>query len=196
MTPRTWHECRAAAVNTVCALFYQDGLALLVLRGPHSLCSYVGVPGGHPLYGADRDLLDISVCGGLNFMGKHGEGANAMFPPGFYFYGWSHDHRNDASFERDPRPEEIQWDVPTCCAEMIHALPGFQRAMKLAEHAAPSGASFAAGRVAQLKLAQRLLLEAYDRKTSLDHAEDCPGDDTCECENIARLNAALEGYQP
>lgn len=198
MTPNAWHECRAAALNTVCALFYREGLCLLVLRGPHSLCSYVGIPADHPLAGAGYELLPVKVCGGLNFEGVHGEGFNEIFPRGFYFYGWSHDHRIDASFDRDPRPEETLWDVPMCCLELEAAAIEFTSAMKLAKHAAKRELARVRyeARVAQLTLAQSVIAE-LTTGLGVEHEDpECPMDDTCECKNVARINAAMEGYQP
>lgn len=54
------------------------GLACLIHRGPSgSLCGYVGVPPGHPLYGADYNNVDVSVHGGLTFADKcQGEAEN------------------------------------------------------------------------------------------------------------------------
>lgn len=43
---------------------------LIVRNGGGSLCGYVGVPLGHPLYGVDYNDLDMGVHGGLTFAGK------------------------------------------------------------------------------------------------------------------------------
>lgn len=57
------------------ALWVYEGLDCQIVRNPTgSLCGYVGIPKGHPLFGRDydelyRDGIDLDCHGGLTFAG-------------------------------------------------------------------------------------------------------------------------------
>lgn len=91
---KTFEELAADPVGTVYVDKIADGIRFLVMRGPTSLCAYVGVPLDHPIAGMDYNDIDLQVHGGLTF-GREGAGT---FPAGWYWYGWDYSHCDDKSF--------------------------------------------------------------------------------------------------
>jgi hypothetical protein len=47
----------------------------------------------------------------------------------------------------------------------------------------------------QLRCAQTLLHHIWEEGESIEHDEDCPEDDTCECNWIVELNKAMKGFR-
>ncbi len=80
--------------------FEHAGYKCLILRHTEllHLCGYVAVPKGHPCYGKDherlpyRDLLEVSVHGGLTFSG---EGDGEHRPAGVWWFGFDCAHWGD-----------------------------------------------------------------------------------------------------
>ena len=62
----------------------------LVLRGPFSLCAYLGVPQQHWL--ADIDDLEFPCHWGVTFR-QAGDGA--LWPAGWFWFGWDYGHAGD-----------------------------------------------------------------------------------------------------
>lgn len=80
-----------------------NGLRITVLRGPMSLCAYVGLPLAHPLAGRDCDDMAIDVHGGFTYAG---EGFGAL-ERGLYWYGWDYAHAFDLLAPYQPEVQKI-----------------------------------------------------------------------------------------
>lgn len=88
--PETWDDVASAEVGHVFCDEFDDGVRFIILRGPGSLCAYLGVSIAHPLAGWDYDDLPIGCHYGLTYAGTnvHGDGST-------YWYGWDYDHSGD-----------------------------------------------------------------------------------------------------
>lgn len=133
---KTWDELRAVEAGTILLDKFNDGVRFIIMRGPASLCAYVGVPSDHPLAGFDYDDLCIDCHGGLTFAAS-GDTENS-WPPGFYWYGWDYSHAGDRSFYSDdlnlhPIGDERRWLVEDVEKGSWSAIYDFRRQMKLAE---------------------------------------------------------------
>ena len=114
----------------------------IIMRGPASLCAYLGVPEGHPLAEQDYDSIPLNCHGGLTFASK-GEGRKKEhgWPEGYYWYGWDYSHCDDAavySFESymlaiEPNPRGKQWTVKEVKDEVKDVLWDFKILCELAE---------------------------------------------------------------
>jgi hypothetical protein len=133
-----WAQVVAAEPGHVFYDAIEEGVRILVVRGPASLCAYLGVPKDHPLAGFDYNDLVISVHGGLTY----GSTGGKEWPEGFYWYGWDYAHCDDYStYYDDGRTSEIlrnghKWTVEEVVKEAKEACWDFRRLMKLAEKCA------------------------------------------------------------
>lgn len=118
---------------------FQENVRVLVMRGPVSLCVYLGIPVDHPLAGNNYDDLPVSCNGGLTFGGT-GEGKGDFWPKGYYWYGWDYAHCNDLCFydldrmsasDRKSKP----WTVEAVESELWQAVYDMKKLMKLTENA-------------------------------------------------------------
>lgn len=60
----TWEELVKMESGTILEDWYDDGVRCLIIRGPSSLCAYLGVPLDHPLLGGsmtDGMILFIAI---------------------------------------------------------------------------------------------------------------------------------------
>lgn len=89
---RTFEQCAKDPVGTVYEDGHENGVRFIIVRGPHSLCAYIGVPPDHPLAGRDYDDIPLEVHGGLTF-GALGDGEH--YPAGTFWYGWDYGHSQD-----------------------------------------------------------------------------------------------------
>lgn len=67
----------------------------LIVRGPVSLCAYIGFPVWHPLSKLDYDNIPLNVHGGLTFCGK---GDGKIYPLNKFWIGWDYAHWGDTAF--------------------------------------------------------------------------------------------------
>ena len=107
--------------------FCKGKVRVLVLRGPFSLCAYIGIPEDHPFAGKDYDSVNLPVHGGLTFGAKGGFGC---YPAGWWWYGWDYGHWYDRSFYHLKHPIDIpqtEWTVPMVAVEVADVLPAFAR---------------------------------------------------------------------
>lgn len=74
----------------------QDNYRCLVMRGPSSICGYIGVKPDHPYFGKDYSSLEhyIECHGGLTFARE----GNGHWPEGYWWFGWDYAHYGDACF--------------------------------------------------------------------------------------------------
>lgn len=100
-----------------------EGIPFVILRGPCSLCAYLGIPPEHPLAGKNYDDINLSVHGGLTF-GDFGDGE--WRPKGKYWIGWDYGHWHDRCFYDLEFPMNLkldwhEWTVDEVYAEVKEA---------------------------------------------------------------------------
>lgn len=93
---KTFRELAKDKVGTIYHDEFKDGMRFIILRGPPSLCAYIGIPLEHPLAGQDYDDLPIDCHGGLTFSGSGND--DVYRPEGFWWYGWDYGHAGDKCF--------------------------------------------------------------------------------------------------
>jgi len=93
--PDSWDEVLASPRNHVWVDRFEDGVRFLILRGPSSVCAYIGVPKSHPLAGFEYDGVPLDCHGGLTFSCEGGE--TGPWPAGWWWYGWDYGHAGDRS---------------------------------------------------------------------------------------------------
>lgn len=134
----TW-EVLEMEVGHIAADYYENSLRVIVMRGPASLCAYVGVPLSHPLAGHAYDDLPVAVHGGLTYS-KKGEGD--QLPEGFWWYGWDyahsgdrcvHDYREYMLAKFPLREDEVEWTVDAVKKETWSVTYDFEKLMRLSE---------------------------------------------------------------
>ncbi len=136
---KTFEELAKDKTGTIYVDRHQEGYRFIIMRGPNSLCAYVGVPKEHPLADINYDNLPISCHGGLTFGG--GGGGKGCFPENYYWYGWDYSHFNDAAFySLDPRYAGLRdmstnkhWTVGDVQEDVWEALTNFAALISLAE---------------------------------------------------------------
>lgn len=130
---KSFSEIAADKSGTIYQDGYENGIRYLIVRGPVSLCAYVGVPLSHPLAGKSYDDIPLSVHGGLTYAGA-GEGTYR--PAGYFWYGWDYSHAGDKSFydlEYQPRSQSTEWTIEQVKSEIWDATYDFAKLVKLAE---------------------------------------------------------------
>jgi hypothetical protein len=135
MSADTWVS---ADVSTVLAEGFDQGARWLVLRGPASLCAYIGLPVDHPLVraSASYDDLPLDVHGGLTYSN---EGDGKHHPAGWFWWGWDYAHAGDRctyDLESGRNADEHLWTIEEVTREAKDALWQFHRLSRIAERAA------------------------------------------------------------
>lgn len=131
-TATTFDECKAAAVGTIFIDQFDEGLRLIVLRGPCSLCAYVGIPAEHPLAGHSYDDLPVQVHGGLTYARAATE-SNSFLPEGMFWYGWDYGHSGDFSFYDKAGDSGKHWTPAEVVSDSWSGLYDFRHLLKLSE---------------------------------------------------------------
>lgn len=131
---KTFEELAKDKVGTIYIDAYENGIRYIIMRGPASLCAYIGIPASHPLAGRDYDDIPLDVHGGLTFA-HTGDG---LRPEGMFWYGWDYGHSGDKSFydldyPQFHRPESTAWTVEMVKQEIWSATYNFEKLMKLVE---------------------------------------------------------------
>ena len=67
MMNKSFDDCKSDPAGIVYADWEEGQFRCLVLRGPASLCAYVGVNKINPLYGKHYDDVNVSCHGGMTF---------------------------------------------------------------------------------------------------------------------------------
>lgn len=134
--PQTFEDVVNAEAGFAFLDEFEDGIRFVILRGPASLCAYVGVSPSHPLAGWDYDDLPISAHGDLTYAGTgvYGDGET-------YWYGWDYTHSGDYSTYYDERPlsgfprdrNETKWTPAMVYDDSWEARWEFKRLVGLAE---------------------------------------------------------------
>lgn len=135
----SWEELFQMEGGTIIKDWFDEGVRCLIIRGPNSLCAYVGVPIDHPLAGKDYDDVPLDCHGGLTFAGQ---GAGQPWPKGWYWYGWDYAHSGDYCFFYDKPPfigsrydhlDCKKWGIKDVIDDMWHSVYQFKKLMKLVE---------------------------------------------------------------
>jgi hypothetical protein len=109
-----------------------DGVRYIIMRGPCSLCCYLGIPSTNKLAGIDYSDYDqdipFSCHGGITFSR---EGDGQFWPKGYWWVGWDYAHSGDQSFfdYRDQRyynPNDMPWIVEWVEREVLEVIPEFK----------------------------------------------------------------------
>jgi hypothetical protein len=124
-----FETCKAAKTGTIFLDRFDEGVRFLIMRGPCSLCAYLGIPEAHPLAGKSYDDLPVQCHGGLTFAGK----SSGSFPEGFFWYGWDYAHCGDQAMYDSGRTGETAWDVAMVEDDSWSAIYEFKKLVKLAE---------------------------------------------------------------
>ena len=114
--------------------FYEKGIGIriIIMRGPVSLCAYLGIPLTHPLAGFDCYDINLACHGGLTF-------ASDKWPEGkgLYWYGWDYAHCDDATIYQYEYPDMDKngkrWTIEEVKEEARGVAWDFARLMRLAE---------------------------------------------------------------
>lgn len=144
MKSYTWEELCALPIGTILVDSYENEVRYIIMRGPASLCAYLGIPIDHPLAGMEYDALPFSVHGGLTFAKRGGEEWGGVdWPADMYWYGWDYAHCNDYTMFYDTLPalresglarDGKRWLVEDIQKEIWSATYDMKKLMVLAEH--------------------------------------------------------------
>ena len=140
----SWEAVADAEVGHVYYDAIDEGVRILVLRGPVAICAYLGVPSAHPLAGFSYDDIPLDVHGGLTF-GQDGDGSKGDWPAGWYWYGWDYAHSGDYCVYDGLRDRNVgahQWTPKEVVDEAKSACWDFRRLMRLAEKCALKDSGF------------------------------------------------------
>uniref|UniRef100_A0A6M3JJC4 Uncharacterized protein n=1 Tax=viral metagenome TaxID=1070528 RepID=A0A6M3JJC4_9ZZZZ len=129
----TWKELKATKVGTILHDKDEEGLRFIIMRGPASLCAYIGLPLNHPLADQNYNDLPIQAHGGLTF-GRVGEDE---WPKGYFWFGWDYAHGRDYSFGDDNflpfQGHHRRWLVDDVIRDSQNTIYNFQQLMRLVE---------------------------------------------------------------
>jgi len=104
-----WEQLMAKESGNILYDEFDEGIRFIIMRGPVSLCAYIGIPIAHPLAGHNYDDLPVCAHGGLTYSSE-GKGA---WPEGYYWYGWDYAHSGDYCFYYDREPLVGRYDHST-----------------------------------------------------------------------------------
>lgn len=133
---KTFAEIAQDKIGTVYLDKFDEGVRFIILRGPNSLCGYLGIPTDHPLANRDYESIPVTAHGGLTFS-KAGNGE--YLPANTYWYGWDYAHAGDRCFYDLKYPSHIQekeWTVELVESDSWQTLYEFGKVMRLAESVA------------------------------------------------------------
>ncbi len=127
-----YEDIKAKEIGTILYDEFSEGIRFIIMRGPCSLCAYVGIPLAHPLAGYSYDDLPVDCHGGLTFASE-GRGA---WPAGYFWYGWDYAHAGDYSFFDDdysPDSQNKKWTVEEVKEDSWSAIYDFNKLLRLSE---------------------------------------------------------------
>jgi len=123
-------DCLDDAPGTIYADWEQDGYRCLIMRGPCSICGYIGMKEGHPAFGKDYNDIDVRCHGGLTFAHDDKTGGD-RWPSGWWWFGWDYAHYGDVPFYdlRDGRVyyDDQEWSPKDVCAEFPEIIEEFNK---------------------------------------------------------------------
>ncbi len=132
-----WEQLMAKEVGDILHDEFDEGIRFIIMRGPASLCAYVGISVDHPLAGKNYDDLPIRAHGGLTYSREGGDN----YPAGYYWYGWDYAHGGDYCFYYDKEPlagrysqsKDTKWLVEEVIEDSWETLYDFRKLVRLAE---------------------------------------------------------------
>jgi hypothetical protein len=151
----SWEQMCADELGTIYRDWYEDGVRCLIVRGPGSLCAYVGVPLYHPL--AYQNCMDFPLnCHGRLTFGCEGDGVYR--PKGWFWYGFDYSHFGDYVFYNDQPPlagkydhlQDKKWTVDEVEGELRCVALDFKKLMNLVESVAKTYYRKAGGKCLQI----------------------------------------------
>jgi len=95
MKEKTYEEIARDKISTVYHDKWEDGMRFVILRGPNSLCAYIGISKDHLLAGFSYDGFPVEAHGGLTYARDSLEGIKNDME---WWYGWDYGHCNDFVF--------------------------------------------------------------------------------------------------
>ena len=128
----TFEDARAMSSGTLVYDEFDEGVRVVIIRGPASLNCYMGIPQDHPLAGHGYDDICVRAHGGLTYSGNGVMGC----PEGFYWYGWDYAHAGDVSMYDFPiqfSDDDVEWTPAMIKKDAWESIYDFKRQMKLAE---------------------------------------------------------------
>lgn len=133
----SWEEMLDDAAGTLYEDIQEDGVRLIVVRGPASVNAYVGVPKSHPLADHGYDDLPLECHGGLTFAQL---GKELPWDKDWYWYGWDYAHSGDCSGFTNAaarkivgREEGTKWTPKMVSEDAWGAVYEFKKLARLAE---------------------------------------------------------------
>ena len=134
---KTFEDIAQDVTGTIYEDYFDEGIRVLIMRGPCSLCAYLGVPVGHPLAGHSYEDLSVEAHGGLTFAS---EGGRDTWPEGWYWYGIDYAHAGDYNFYFDEHPsifttptQDKKWTVEEVKADLWGTIYDFKKLVRLSE---------------------------------------------------------------
>ena len=124
-------------VGTILRDWFNEGIRIILMRGPASINVYFGIPKNHPLANHSYDDLPIDCHGGLTFAG-----GGKYWPNDYFWYGYDYAHAGDYCIFESKRANEIlgkyelkekKWTIKEIVNDSWSALSDFKRLVKLAE---------------------------------------------------------------
>lgn len=131
--PDDLKEIRKISVGTIFRDWFEDGVRVLVMRGPYHPCVYFGIPLDHPLANKHYDDLPVDCHGGLTFSGK---GDGKYWPKEYFWYGYDYGHCDDYTFSDYRDVLGKMWSIKEIVSDSWCALNDFKKLMRLAENIA------------------------------------------------------------
>lgn len=137
----TWEDVVKDETGTIYLDKFDEGIRILIMRGPSSICAYLGVPEDHPLAGKEYDSVPLHCHGGLTFSGSPDstEKDKSPYPKGWYWYGWDYAHYDDYSTYDDKYPSawinenRTKWTPQMVLEDSWSAIYDFKKLVRLAE---------------------------------------------------------------
>lgn len=133
----SWEELVNMKEGSILKDWFDEGVRCLIIRGPASICAYVGVQADHPLAGHNYDNIPVRCHYGLTFSG---EGDGTYRPKGYYWYGWDYAHSGDYCFYYDSAPlkgfdhsDDKKWGVKEVEDDMWSSVYDFKMLIRLVE---------------------------------------------------------------
>jgi len=134
MKEKTYEEIAKDKISTVYHDKWEDGMRFVILRGPNSLCAYIGIPKDHLLAGFDYDDLPVEAHGGLTYSNDYLKGVKSRTE---WWYGWDYGHCDDYAFyyldKNIPFGGGKKWTVEMVRNDSWIPLRGIQQLMDITQ---------------------------------------------------------------
>lgn len=129
MIGKMFNDIRKDVPRTVYADWQDGEFRCRVMRGPTSLCAYIGVQPDSIFYGIEYNDIPLQCHGGLTFAAIGSDVSNA-WPAGYWWIGWDYSHSGDKSIyemvyvftdgEHGWTPDEVVAEFSDVLANLRH----------------------------------------------------------------------------